>query len=221
MTPLLYDYPDDELTYRISDQYMFGTAMMICPVTTKGALSRPVYFPGGKWVDFWTGERIEGRQHKSFLTPPDLMPIFIKEGAIIPKQPAMQYMGEKKVDEILLTIFPSGTSSYDLYEDDGKSLDYMKEVYSITSIKSMLKDGVWRLTIEKPRGKFVPDKHSYRIEAFWDSKPLHVFQNGKLLKEIPLGDLGQQEGWSYDEEMGKVWIKTNLTNRDIVQLQIE
>ena len=221
MTPLLYDYPDDELTYRISDQYMFGTAMMICPVTTKGALSRPVYFPGGKWVDFWTGERIEGRQHKSFLTPPDLMPIFIKEGAIIPKQSAMQYMGEKKVDEILLTIFPSGTSSYDLYEDDGKSLDYMKELYSITSIKSMLKDGVWRLTIEKPRGKFVPDKHSYRIEAFWASKPLHVFQNGKLLKEIPLGDLGQQEGWSYDEEMGKVWIKTNLTNRDIVQLQVE
>ena len=222
MTPLLYDYPDDERTYRISDQYMFGTAIMVCPVTTKGALSRPVYFPGGKWIDYWTGERIEGRQYKSFLTPPDLMPIFIKEGAIIPKQPAMQYMNEKRVDEITLVVFPSENSSYELYEDDGKSLDYQKEIYAVTSINSTIKEDAWQMTINKANGKYLPSEHSYRIEAFWESKPMVVMQNGKKLKELSAqNDLLQQEGWYFDVDMKKLLIKTNLTNKNLIQFKVK
>ena len=64
MTPLVMDYPQDENTYQLTRQYMFGPWMMVCPVTTKGALSPHVYFPGGEWFDYETGERYEGDVYK-------------------------------------------------------------------------------------------------------------------------------------------------------------
>lgn len=222
MSPLLYDYPADDLTYQISDQYMYGPGMMICPVTTKGALSRPVYFPGGKWVNFWTGERIDGRQYKSFLTPPDLMPIFIKEGAIIPKQPAMQYMSEKPVDEITLTIYPVGHSSYDLYEDDGKSLDYQQGVFSLTHIESQETDGSWTLRIPQPEGAYQPDQHTYRVEAYWDSKPTKVTQNGKTLDEFASKEETlTAQGWYYDDVLKMIHVKSALSNRENIEIHVE
>ena len=221
MTPLLYDYFSDELTYNISDQYLFGEGMMVCPVTNKGALSRPVYFPGGRWIDFWTGERLEGRQYKSFLTPPDLMPIFIREGAIIPKQPMMQYLSERPVDEITLAVFPSAQSSYDLYEDDGTTDDYQQGVYAITHIESSLtKEGRWTLTIRKPQGRFKPERHTYGVEVYWDEKPHAVSQNGRQLSEIKADDTSE-EGWSYDETLRRVLIKSRLTNQQDVVFNME
>lgn len=222
MTPLLYDYPSDELTYNISNQYMFGKGMMVCPVTVKGALSRPVYFPGGKWIDFWTGERIEGRQHKSFLTPPDLMPIFIKEGAIIPKQPAMQYLGERPVTEMTLAVYPSGDSQYDLYEDDGKSLDYQKGIFAITAIRSHEANGVWTLRIGKTEGKYKTAEHTWRVEAYWDAEPKSVTQNGVTLKKLSAEEaLATEEGWCYDTTLRRVLIKSNLTNRSDVEITVK
>ena len=132
MTPLFYDHLQDVNTYQISDQYMFGRDMMVCPVTVKNALSRPVYFPGGDWLDFWTGERISGRQYKSFLTPIEIMPIFLRRGTIIPRQEAMQYVDERPNTNISLLIYPSEHSVYEMYEDDGKTLDYQKGIYAIT-----------------------------------------------------------------------------------------
>ena len=242
MTPLLYDYFDDELTYRITDQYLFGPSMMVCPVTNKGALSRPVYFPGGRWVDFWTGERIEGRQYKSFLTPPDLMPIFIREGAIIPKQSHRQYMAEKPVDVITLAVFPCELSSYDLYEDDGISDDYQKGIYSLTHVESRLSDdGSWTLTVKKPEGAFKGERHRYNLEVWRDSVPSTVLQNNKMLPRIPAPavaetisaeditpaptakakrtakDGEEPEGWYYDETLRRVMIYSRLNNsKDIV-----
>lgn len=217
MTPLVYDYTNDELTYYISDQYLFGKGMMICPVTSKGALSRPVYFPGGKWIDFWTGERIDGRQYKSFLTPPDLMPIFIREGAIIPKQPSMQYVNEKPISEITLAIYPSSYSSYELYEDDGITDDYKQGIYAITHIESRLSNGTWTLDIHKPQGKFRPSKHTYSVEVYWEEKPLTVSQNGHLMQETTSDT---KEGWYYDEVLRRVIIKSNLLNQKDIEIKI-
>ena len=218
MTPLLYDWFDDELTYNISDQFMFGESMMICPVVEKGALSRPVYFPGGQWVDLWTGERIKGRQFKSFLTPIELMPIFIKEGAIIPKQPAMQWVGEKPVEEITFVVFPSSNSSFELYEDDGLSEDYKKGGYAITNIESRLNNGVWNMVIEKPQGSFQPEEHRYGVELWWDNKPSTVLVNGNELAEISAESPG--EGWYFDDILKRVIIHTYKTNKQQVAFQV-
>lgn len=212
MTPLVYDYQEDECTYQITDQYMFGPSMMICPVTTKGALSRPVYFPGGRWLDFWTGERIDRRQRKSFLTPIDIMPIFIKAGAIIPLQPEMQYLKEKAVEVITLRVFPDGISSYNLYEDDGSSMEYQKGVYALTPIESNLQNNLWTLTIGKTTGLFKPQIHIYNVEAYLDSKPESVSVNGKVLSE-------GNSGWNWNDTKRCVSIQTNLTNKKTLIIQ--
>lgn len=210
MTPLLYDYTQDMITYTISNQYMFGRDIMICPVTVKNALSRPVYFPSGDWVDFWTGERINGRQHKSFLTPLEVMPIFIKKGAIIPQQEAMQYIGEKPVRDITLLIYPSEKSVYSLYEDDGKSMDYQKGVFALTKIESSLRNHIWSLNIQKPDGKYKPELHNYIVNVYLDNKPSRVIVNGQVLRD-----------WRYDTTHRELSFNTGKTNRDNINIEVE
>ena len=190
MTPLFYDHLQDVNTSQISDQYMFGRDMMVCPVTVKNALSRPVYFPGGDWLDFWTGERISGRQYKSFLTPIEIMPIFLRRGAIIPRQEAMQYVDERPNTNISLLIYPSEHSVYEMYEDDGKSLDYQKGVYAVTKMESRLAQNEWILNITTPKGDYKPVSHYYSVSVYLDKKPKLVTVAGKFV-----------DGWKYDEKL--------------------
>ena len=210
MTPMLYDWQQDELTYSMSDQFMFGHSMMICPVVNKGALSRPVYFPGGRWVDFWTGERIDGRQWKSFLTPQWLMPIFIREDAIIPKQPEVQWMAQSEGQPITVTCYPVSTSTYDYYEDDGRSLDYQEGAYALSHIESRMEEGLWTLTLAQPvcpvldkkgRARFVPARHDWAVEAYLDAKPTQVCVGGSVV-----------ESWTWDETLRLLRLETGADN---------
>lgn len=222
MAPLVYDNLNDERTYQISDQYMFGPGMMICPVVTKNALSRYVYFPKGKWIDFWTGERLKGRQYKSFLTPIERMPIFIKEGAIIPRQKVVQFIGEKPINNIELLIFPTTHSSYFYYEDDGESLDYQSGEYSLTEIDSRVVNNTWTLKIQKPIGNFKPTPHTYSIQGYWDQKPTVVIQNGKTMPERnQLDNPENKENWWYDNERHIIYIQSQVTNMSEICLSIK
>ena len=132
MSGLVIDYQDDGNVYDIGDQYMFGNNMMICPVTVKGAKTRSIYLPEGNWVDYWTGKEYTGKKYIHVVTPLDTIPIFVKAGAIIPMQPTMIYVGEKPVDVITVEIFPNKNSSFELYEDDGTSLQYQQGNFAIT-----------------------------------------------------------------------------------------
>ena len=210
MSPMLFDWQDDELTYSMCDQFMFGHSMMICPVTNKGALSRPVYFPGEKWVDFWTGERIEGRQWKSFLTPQELMPIFIRQDAIIVKQPSVQWMAQSEGQPITVSCYPVTEASYELYEDDGQSLDYQQGCYAVSRICSQMQQGTWTLTIARPdcpardkkgRARFVPATHLYNVEAYLDAKPSQVLVNGTVVTD-----------WTFDETVRLLRFATGYDN---------
>lgn len=221
MTALVMDYPQDENVYQICDQYMFGPSMMVCPVTTKGALSRPVYFPGGTWYDFWTGEKIEGRQYKSFLTPPDMMPIFIKAGAIIPMQESMQYVGEKKVNTIRLAVYPEGESTYEMYEDDGVSLDYKEGAYAISSIESRLADNVWTLSVHRSAGNYQPDIHNYELNSRLAFEPEKVTENGKLMKKVAMTDELLPGSWKYDVERMLLTVSTASDNRADIEVIAE
>ena len=221
MAPMLYDWQNDEVTYRMCDQFMFGHSMMICPVTNKGALSRPVYFPGGKWVDFWTGERIDGRQWKSFLTPQWLMPIFIRQDAIIVKQPEVQWMVQSEGQPITVCCYPVGTSDYTIYEDDGRSLDYEQGAYALSRIESRMgpSDSKWTLTIGKPdcpardkkgRPRFTPAVHAYCVEAYLDAKPASVMVNGRTLTD-----------WNWEETLRLLRFDTGLDNTQDITVTVE
>lgn len=219
MTPLVMDYPHDENTYNLSRQYMFGPWMMICPVTIKNALSQWVYFPGGKWFNYETGERYEGRQYKSFLTPLDVLPIYIKAGAIIPMQPVMQWVGQKPVDVLTLDVYPEGDSSFEMYEDDGLSTDYEKGIFALTRFSSSLKEGNWTFRAEKPQGRFVPEEHRYAVKAYLDFIPSQITENGKLLIRLSSEKaVHTQTGWYYDITKKRLFVNMAGNNRQEVEL---
>ncbi|MDR0542894.1 MAG: DUF5110 domain-containing protein [Dysgonamonadaceae bacterium] len=214
MAPLVMDFPQDENTYNLTRQYMFGPSMMVCPVTTKGALSQTVYFPGGEWFDYETGEKISGRQYKSFLTPIEVLPIYVRAGAIIPMQPPMEWVDQYPMEMMTLDVYPSGKSSCELYEDDGKTMDYTRGIYSRTRFTSELTSLQWTFTVAKPKGKYIPAQYAYLIKALVENRPDSVSENGKMLLEQPtLTDAQQQTGWFYDEKTHRLWVKIAGNNR--------
>lgn len=221
MTPLVMDYPQDENTYNICDQYMYGENMMVCPVVTKNALSRPVYFPGGDWIDYWTGEVISGRQYKSFLTPWEIMPIFIKAGAIIPMQEERQYYNEFPRNLITLDVYPAGESSYTLYEDDGMSMDYQKGVNAFTEFKSKLSEGEWTMEMGKTTGKYVPETRNYILKAFLATEPDSVAENGKVLSNLDSAEaVHDNAGWFYDAQAKRLWVRTAGDNKADIKVNV-
>ena len=156
---------------------MLGESMMVCPVTTKGAQTRVVYLPKGTWTDYWTGKPYEGKQYLSVLCPIEQVPIFIKVGAIIPTQEVLEYIGEKEVHSLTVDIYPSEKSSFTLYDDDGKSLDYQQGGYATTPIEVTKGSTESRVRIEPSQGDYkIPDR-SYELNIRMAHTPKSVKVN--------------------------------------------
>jgi alpha-glucosidase (family GH31 glycosyl hydrolase) len=163
--------------------------MLICPVTEKGAKSRTLYLPEGTWIDYWSGEKITGKQNIITKTPLEKLPIYVKAGAIIPMQPDMQYFGEKPLDPITLDIYPFGNSSASLYEDDGLTLEYQKGKYAITEITCAEDSQKVKIEIHESKGEYKVTDRNYTLLVHLDKKPELV-----LSAEIVLND------WKWDTE---------------------
>ncbi|MFN8207680.1 MAG: glycoside hydrolase family 31 protein [Bacteroidales bacterium] len=135
MRPLVMDFPLDPIGWNTDDQYMFGTAFMVCPVTEKGSVDRPVYLPDGGWYDFWYGHYLEGGHSISASAPITTMPLFVREGSVVPLGPDLQYTNEKLPDTIRLLIYTGKSGSFDLYEDDGISNACEDGAYTVIPIR--------------------------------------------------------------------------------------
>ena len=165
MRALVLDYQDDPNVYEITDQYLFGDSMMICPVTTKGAQTRVVYLPEGEWTNYWTDETFKGKQYLNVLCPIEEMPIFIKSGAIIPSQEVQQFVGEKEIETIALDIYPGVNSKFYLYDDDGKSLDYQIGSFSLTKIELESNPNSTKISINIPEGNYKIENRNYLVKV--------------------------------------------------------
>lgn len=118
MRPLMLEHQADPETWHIGDQYLLGRDLLVAPVYQPGVTRRLVYLPEGVWYDFWTGERHEGKQYVVRTTPLDIMPMYVRAGAVIPMWPVMQHVGEADVSKLTLHVY-AGEGSFTLYEDAG------------------------------------------------------------------------------------------------------
>ncbi len=199
MRPLLFEYQDDPNTYTIDDEFLIGENLLIAPVLKEGCDKRLVYLPKGTWVDYWTHKVYKGPTYVSIEAPLDKMPIFVKNGSIIPMQPEMNYVGERDPDPLTLDVYLlSGEASFTLYEDDGVTLDYVKGIYYEREFRCRRTEDVIELEASETRGKYVPSRKSLVFKVnLVSSKPKGVLLNNKILKAVSsLGDL--KEGWHYD-----------------------
>ena len=153
LRPLVMDFPSDTSSRRAADQYLFGRAFLVSPVTEYKARRRPVVLPpGASWYDFWTGARIEGGQTIDAPAPYDAMPLHVRAGSIVPFGPELQWTGEKAADPIALFVYAGADGAFTLYEDDG--LTYAYEKGSLARIPIRWNDATATLTIGKREGTF-------------------------------------------------------------------
>ena len=124
MRPLVMDFPSDAVARGVADQYLFGPALLVSPVTEYRARSRPVYLPRGAWYDFWTGRRLAGGRTVRADAPFERIPVFVRAGSIVPIGPELQYADEKAADPITLVVYTGADGRFSLYEDDGASYGY-------------------------------------------------------------------------------------------------
>ena len=138
--PLLFDYPDDENVADYSDAWMFGEWLLVAPITERGQSVKWIYLPEGTWIDYNRGTVYEGGQYIPYSLNSESwtdIPMFIKEGAIIPKQDVQDYVGQETVDHVTVDIFPSGReTSFRYYDDDGETYDYEDGVYFTQEISA-------------------------------------------------------------------------------------
>ena len=130
MRGLPMDFPDDPNVRDLSDQWLFGPALMPCPVSEYKARSRSVYFPEGGWYDFYSGQFIAGGQRTDVSAPRARMPLYVRAGSIIPFGPAMEWSDEKPADGIRLYVYAGADADFTLYEDDGLTYGYEKGAYA-------------------------------------------------------------------------------------------
>jgi alpha-D-xyloside xylohydrolase len=136
MRPLVMDFRDDPAVRGVFDQFMFGPALLVCPVTTYQARTRSVVLPNAAgWYDFWTGVRSAGGQTLAEAPAPlDQIPLYSRQGSILPFGPELQYTQEKPADPITLYVYTGADASFTLYEDDGLSYDYEQGTFATIPI---------------------------------------------------------------------------------------
>ena len=134
MRALFMDFPSDPNVAAIGDEYMFGPALLIAPVTDQGATSRTVYLPSGtEWYNYWTNERLKGGQTITVSAPIDTIPIFVRAGSILPL--GKQILStEEKQDMAKIKVYPGADGDFSLYSDDGKTYAYEKGDFRITDL---------------------------------------------------------------------------------------
>lgn len=152
MRALMMDFRHDTHIYEIDDEFMFGSAILVNPITKPRALFRQVYLPlGSEWYNFWTGKKYSGGQTLPVPAPINEIPLFVKAGSIIPMGPVIQYATES-VDPIEIRIYPGADGNFILYEDENDNYNYEKGV--CTTIEFKWNDKNRQLTIDDRNGEF-------------------------------------------------------------------
>ena len=124
MRALFMDFPDDPNVADIPDEYMFGPAFLVAPVTEQGAVSRKVYLPvGSDWYNYWTNERSKGGQTIVVASPIDTIPLFVRAGSIVPLGVAIQNAQQPQAIASL-RVYPGVDADFTLFSDDGTTYSY-------------------------------------------------------------------------------------------------
>jgi alpha-D-xyloside xylohydrolase len=194
MRSLAFDFREDKAVYGIPDQYMFGPAFMVNPVTrpmyngahaADEAKSRQVYLPkGASWIDFWTGRRMEGGSSVTADAPLDILPLYVKAGSIVPMGPYLEYATEKPADTIELRIYPGADGKFTLYEDENDNYDYEKEQFSTIGFTWI--DHNHELTIDAIEGSFpgMLKSHIFNIVLVKENKATGVSPAARFDKSV-------------------------------------
>lgn len=174
LRPLVMDFRTDPAALDVSDQFMFGKALLVSPVTSYLARSRSLYLPvtPGGWYDFWTGAALAGGNRITASAPFDAIPVHVRAGSLLPFGPELAYSDEKPADPITLYVYAGADGAFTLYEDDGKSFGYERGAFARIGIS--WHDASHTLSFGARSGSFpaMLESRSFRLVLVSASKPV-------------------------------------------------
>ena len=181
-------FPDDRNCDDMTYQYMFGDNFCV------GIFTNEIYLPKGTWTDAWSGEKIVSKGETFTREYPSNRAglLFIREGAIIPTQPDVEYLGARPFDRIILKVYPHGDSAYTMLDDDGESYEYENGGIASTLFESHERDGGVEVVVNPVQGSFkgMPSEREYSFRIQRDSRPASVSLNGAAVQD-----------WTYEDGM--------------------
>ena len=195
-------FPDDRNCDDMTYQYMFGDNFCV------GIFTNEIYLPKGTWTDAWSGEKIVSKGETFTREYPSDRAglLFIREGAIIPTQPDVEYLGARPFDRVILKVYPHGDSAYTMLDDDGESYEYENGGVASTLFESHERDGGVEVVVNPVQGSFkgMPSEREYSFRIQRDSRPASVSLNGAAVQD-----------WTYKDGMvclsaGKVGISEKI-----------
>lgn len=195
-------FPEDRNCDDMTYQYMFGDNFCV------GIFTNEIYLPKGTWTDAWSGEKVVSKGETFTREYPSNRAglLFIREGAIIPTQPDVEYLGARPFDRVILKVYPHGDSAYTMLDDDGESYEYENGGIASTLFESHERDGGVDVVVNPVQGSFkgMPSEREYSFRIQRDSRPASVSFNGAAVQD-----------WTYEDGMvclsaGKVGISEKI-----------
>jgi alpha-glucosidase (family GH31 glycosyl hydrolase) len=190
LRPLYLEWPNLNEAYRHFHEYYFGAQMLVAPVLAAGD-ARTVYLPPGRWMDFFSGKRYQGGTTLTAHYPVDATPVFVREGAIVPEQPASTNdpngtnSANAGTRDLIVNVFGEGSSRFDLYEDDGVSLDYERGRHALTPMTYRTSASHHELVVGPTAGAFdgQPETRRYELRIHTAHPPASIAVNGKRVSQ--------------------------------------
>ncbi|GGF04095.1 glycoside hydrolase family 31 protein [Hymenobacter cavernae] len=176
MRGLVMDFGQDAAVRNISNQFLFGPSLLVNPVTDYHARSRSLYLPAGTgWFDFYSGQYQKGGQTITADAPLERMPLYVREGSILPFGPAIQYTTEKPTDPITLYVYTGKDGQFTLYEDENVNYNYEKGAFA--TIPLTYDEKAKTLTIGERKGSFPGMMTRRTFNVVWVSQARPVAWN--------------------------------------------
>ncbi|MDE3163572.1 MAG: DUF5110 domain-containing protein [Acidobacteriota bacterium] len=203
LRPLYYDWPEADEAYTSKNEYLFGDQVLVAPVVTPadkstGLATEQVWLPAGEWIEWPTGKHFTGPISLSRSFSIDQTAVYLKAGSILPMQPQMEYTGEKPVDPLIVNVWPlapGANTSYSVYEDSGRAVDYQRGVFARTPIHASQKADTLTVEIGPVEGSYsgMLKSRAFELRLPADWPPAAVTVNGASL---PQGSAARS-AWSF------------------------
>lgn len=221
MRAMFLEYQDDAECYKNEAQlqFMLGDSLLAAPVLSEHDTFRKLYLPQGCWINLSDNKRYNGRQWITVDAPLSVVPLFLKKGGFIAMQESQNYVNEKRIKELEFKIFPSESTSYSFYEDDGVSRNYKKGEYSITKLDVKSTKNEIIIKLSKLLDKYDSKKATYCFSIYTDMNPGSVITSGKNSECRNEKDFQKYiEAYSYDAKNRILHIRTKA--KDSIEIKV-
>ena len=208
LKPLVYFDQEDVQTHYRSDEFIFGNQILVCPIQEPNVQGRRMYIPRGQWYNFWSDDLVNGGKEIWVDAPLDIVPIFIKAGAIIPKYPIQQYVDQVEIEQMTLDVYYKlGKENSEFYEDAHDGYEYRQNIYSLRTFKLTGKEDEVIIQQHKS-GKFSASYDTFKLNLH--GLPFEIRRVFYENEEVPLETL------QYNAEEKSMIIKKDFSELQLV-----